>query len=299
MFDPRHLDALVAVVDSGSVSAGARALGVSQPTISHHVARLEAQLGMAVLVRNSRGAQPTLAGARLAEHARDAIELERVTEQALTDLRDGRTGRVAVSAFPTALVDLVPRAVRAVNRQERGVVVDVATAARDVAVQDVLEGRSDAAVVFADAASPSPRLPDALVAVHLLDDPMLVVLPRRHRLSAQPEIPLEDLSGERWVLGTATGPDAIIGRALASVGIATNDVFRTDDLLAMQGLVANGMAVSLCPSTAIAHARPGIVLRSVTAPALVRRIELVTRRGAGPTVDRLTDALLASAAELG
>jgi DNA-binding transcriptional LysR family regulator len=119
-----------------------------------------------------------------------------------------------------------------------------------------------------------------------LPPPMVPDSPMRCALAAS-------ASGNVWATRIRTG------RALASVGIATNDAFRTDDLLAMQGLVANGMAVSLCPSTAIAHARPGIVLRSVTAPALVRRVELVAHRGAGPTVDRLTNALLASAAELG
>ncbi len=74
--DSRYLRALVAVADLGGISAAAQALGYAQSSLSAQVKRLEADLGVSVLVRSGTGAVLTEAGARLLPHAREALELE-------------------------------------------------------------------------------------------------------------------------------------------------------------------------------------------------------------------------------
>lgn len=72
------------------------------------------------------------------------------------------------------------------------------------------------------------------------------------------------------------GPDAIIRRAFASAGVEPNVAIETDDLLAVQGVVAAVLAVTLSPALALAHTRPDIVLRPLEEAHVVRRIEAVT-----------------------
>lgn len=297
MLDLRRLEALVAVADRGSVSAAAIALELSQPAVSHHLARLEAEAGMPLLVRHARGVRPTAAGEALLVHARALLDRARAAEDALGDLRALRTGRVELLAFPTAFVDLVPRAIQ--RLREEGATFDVrfAPAARAPALAALTAGTSDLALVFA--AAPAP-LPAGLVAEPLMEDPMLVVLARDHPLAARAQIALADLADERWVLGTARGPDAIIRRALVDAGIDPSDAIVTDDLLAAQGIVAAGLAVTLSPALAVAHARPGIVLRALKDPQLSRRIDVVRRTADHqPAITATVEALRTIATELG
>lgn len=297
MIDLRRLEALVAVADHGSVSAAATALELSQPAVSHHLSRLEAEAGLPLLVRRPRGMRPTAAGEALLVHARALLDRARAAEDALGDLRALRTGRVELLAFPTAFVDLVPRAIQRVREEGARFDVRFGPAARGPALAALAAGTTDLALVFAAEAT---AVPNGLHAEPLLEDPMLVVLAREHPLADRAQIALADLAGERWVLGTARGPDALIRRALVGAGIDPGDAIVTDDLLAAQGIVAAGLAVTLSPALAVAHARPGVVLRALREPQLSRRIEVVRRAAdATPAIQALVAALHATATDLG
>ncbi|MGW7818143.1 LysR family transcriptional regulator [Streptomyces puniciscabiei] len=74
--DSRYLRAFVAVAEHGGISAAAQALGYAQSSVSAQLQRLEADLGVSVLVRTGTGAVLTEAGARLLPHARESLELE-------------------------------------------------------------------------------------------------------------------------------------------------------------------------------------------------------------------------------
>ncbi|RKQ90286.1 LysR family transcriptional regulator [Solirubrobacter pauli] len=300
MLDLRRLEALVAVADHGSVSAAATTLGLSQPAVSHHLARLEAEVGMPLLVRHARGVRPTAAGDALLVHARGLLDRARAADDALGDLRALRTGRVDLLAFPTAFVDLVPRAIQHLREEDARFDVRFGPAARGPALAAVAAGTTDLALVFAAAGdTESPRLPAGLVAEPLMEDPMLVVLAREHPLAGRAQVSLADLADERWVLGTARGPDAIIRRALVAAGIDPSDAIVTDDLLAAQGIVAAGLAVTLSPALAVAHARPGVVLRALAEPQLSRRIDVVRRAAdTAPAIRATTGALRTIAEEL-
>jgi molybdate transport repressor ModE-like protein len=72
MLDVRRMQMLQAVARAGSVSAAARTLGYTQPAVSHHIARLEDEVGTALITRLGRGVRLTDAGLALVEHA-DAV----------------------------------------------------------------------------------------------------------------------------------------------------------------------------------------------------------------------------------
>lgn len=107
-FDPRHLRILLAVVRSGSFSAAAEALNMSQPSVSVSIARLEDLIGKTVVIRDHKGARLTEEGQVLLRHA-EAIEL--IMGQAREELlayMDGIAGPMTLGGTPGALLAIAP-----------------------------------------------------------------------------------------------------------------------------------------------------------------------------------------------
>src|SRR5690242_21803214 len=108
--DLTRLRVLVAVADEGSVTAAADALHYAQPSVSHHLAKLEAETGVALVRRVGRGIQLTEAGRLLADRSREILGQVEAVRRELGDHAELRTGRVRLAAFPSALATLVPPA---------------------------------------------------------------------------------------------------------------------------------------------------------------------------------------------
>ncbi len=115
MLDVTRLRVLVAVARHGSITGAARALNYAQPSISHHIARLEAETGAQLLQRAGRGVQLTDAGRLLAERAAEIIGRLDAAEAELAAHVGGREGRVRLAAFPSALAAIVLSAAAAIG----------------------------------------------------------------------------------------------------------------------------------------------------------------------------------------
>lgn len=184
MLDPRRLQVLAEVVRHGSASGAAAALGLTQPAVSHHLARLAQEAGVPVVRRVPGGVAPTEAGALLARAGEALTARLEATEDELAALRDGRAGRVVLAGFPTTLADLLPRAAEALADERPGLDVrlrQIGGGGDGAAAAALRSGESDVAVV----ADPSPDDAAGLEATLLLRDPFLVVLGRHHRLAAR------------------------------------------------------------------------------------------------------------------
>jgi DNA-binding transcriptional LysR family regulator len=111
MLDVTRLRALVAVAQHGSVTKAARALHYAQPSVSHHLARLEAETGVRLFQRVGRGIRLTEAGRLLAERAAEVFGRLDAAEQELAAIAGLAAGRVRLAAFPSAFATVVPDAV--------------------------------------------------------------------------------------------------------------------------------------------------------------------------------------------
>ena len=110
MLDVTRLRVLVAVARHGSVTAAAHALNYAQPSVSHHLARLEAETGTKLVQRAGRGIRLTDAGRLLAERAVEVIGRLDAAENELAVFAGLRAGRLRLAAFPSALGTIVPAA---------------------------------------------------------------------------------------------------------------------------------------------------------------------------------------------
>ena len=117
MLDIARLRVLVAVAEHGSVTAAAKALNFAQPSVSHHLARLQAETGARLVTRVGRGIRLTPEGETLARRAAEIIGRVESAEAELAALAGLRTGRVRVAAFQSALSVWVPPAAAALRHQ--------------------------------------------------------------------------------------------------------------------------------------------------------------------------------------
>src|SRR5918992_1137448 len=110
MLDLTRLRVLVALARTGSVTAAARELHYSQPSVSHHLARLESETGAKLVQRAGRGVRLTEAGRQLAERGAEILGRMEAAEAELAAHVGLRQGRVRLAAFPSALRTFVPAA---------------------------------------------------------------------------------------------------------------------------------------------------------------------------------------------
>ncbi|SFQ24496.1 DNA-binding transcriptional regulator, LysR family [Amycolatopsis arida] len=295
MLDVRRMQVLRAVVTSGSITAAARNLGYTPSAVSQQLSTLEREAGVPLLERAGRGVRPTPAGSLLAEHAELVSTQLAAAEAALTDLKEGRTGRLSIRYFATAGTALVPPAVAAVRREFPGVRLDLRLSEPDDPLPLVAVGEVDVAiVVFPRREPPAPHVTSA----HLLDDPYRVVLPEGHPLARQRVVDLADLAEEPWIgkHWTRSSPcQRILLDACAATGFAPNLTVEAEDYPTAQGFVAAGLGVTLVPELGLGMPHPGVVVRRIRRPEPVRQIHAVVAAHSRdlPAVRLLIDTLRA------
>jgi DNA-binding transcriptional LysR family regulator len=332
MLDVTRLRVLVAVARCGSVTAAARALNYAQPSVSHHLARLEAETGVKLIQRAGRGIRLTDAGRLLAERAAEVIGRLDAAENELAAYTGLRAGRLRLAAFPSALGTIVPAAGAILRgrqptidlrlteaeppealRMLRSGYVDVALVFRyspddsgpdSAAASDGAEGlavHGDAAVFgsagFADDEDGGIDITEGLRERLILDEPVHLVT-SAHGADPGPA-ELSRYARHRWIAGCDRCRANLL-RQCAQAGFTPKIAFTTDDYVAVQALVAADLGVSILPAMCLRAARhPGVKTAPLTG---TRRHVFAVRYGDPPdppAVTMLMDVLRAAAEPAG
>ncbi|MGH3167732.1 MAG: LysR family transcriptional regulator, partial [Trebonia sp.] len=181
MLDVTRLRVLVAVARHGSVTAAAHSLNYAQPSVSHHLARLEAETGTKLVQRAGRGIRLTDAGRLLAERAAEVIGRLDAAENELAAYSGLRAGRLRLAAFPSALGTVVPVAAAMLHDKHPSVDLRLTEAEPPEALRMLRAGYVDVALVFRhDSESPdSEPAPDDtdLREMVLFDEPVHLIVP--------------------------------------------------------------------------------------------------------------------------
>jgi DNA-binding transcriptional LysR family regulator len=299
MLDVTRLRVLVAVARHGSVTAAARALNYAQPSISHHLARLEAETGARLLQRAGRGVRLTDAGRLLAERAEEIIGRLDAAENELAAHVGLREGRVRLASFPSALGTIVPAAAARLEAESPGMDLMLAEAEPPEALRMLRAGYVDVALVFRhyqEGADPEPPGTDEEGARGrlLLDEPVNLVT----RLPDDGEAPAADLAAHakrRWIAGCERCREYLV-RQCAMAGFSPKIAFTTDDYVAVQALVAAGLGVTTLPGLCLRAARhPGV--QAVPLPGARRHVFAMTygEPPDPPATARLIDVLAQAA----
>ncbi len=313
MLDVTRLRVLVAVARHGSVTAAARALNYAQPSVSHHLSRLEAETGALLTQRAGRGVRLTDAGRLLAERAEEILGRLDAAENELAAHVGLRAGRIRLAAFPSALSTLVPMAAARLEGENPGLDLTLAEAEPPEALRMLRAGYVDVALVFRHyqdgvTVSPPGDAEEGTRSRLLLNDPIHLVTRapmagadgRPPRAAAgEPPLPpcpdLADYAEYRWIGGCERCRSYLVWQCELA-GFSPKISFTTDDFVAVQALVAAGLGITTLPGLALRAARhPGI--QAAPLPGSHRQVLAVTYGEAPepPAVARLLDVLSVTA----
>ncbi len=293
MLNTGRLQVLSEVVRQGSFSGAADALSYTQSAISQAIARLEAEVGAILVVRDRRGVKPTAAGATLVEHAEAIFAQIKAAEADLAAVLGVRAGRLRVASFPSAGSTLMPLAVANFRRGHPDVALTLAEGEPEEIAPRLRAGEFDLALLF-EFPGVRERPGAGLRTVALLEDPMHVALPADHRLAAKPRLRLADLREEDWVQTSESSPCARhVVRLCLGAGFDPHVTFESDDYETVQGLVASGVGVALVPRLALSHVHPGIVVRELSPRSPARTVVAATmsKPGVAPAARRMIKIL--------
>ena len=184
MLNLTRLEGALRVLSRGSFSAAAESLSYTQSAVSQAVARLEAETGATLVVRDRKGIRPTAAGATLVDHAEAIFAQVEAAEAELAAVLGVRGGRLRVASFPSAGATLMPLAVATFRERHPDVALTLAEGEPEEIAPRLRAGEFDLALLF-EFPGVRERPGAGLRSVALLEDPMHVVLPSEHELAVQ------------------------------------------------------------------------------------------------------------------
>lgn len=281
MLDLKRLAVFREVARRGSFSEAAAALNYSQPAVSHHVSRLELELGVRLVQRGNRaGLTLTEAGRVLLGEAEALLDRAADAEEVLKGVLGTAPDRVRLGAFATASATIVAWAISELRRSSPEVRPSLLEGEPLDTLTALQHRQIDVGLVFDDQDHPLAPL-DGVELRYRFEDPMLVALPEGHRLADRAQVRLEDLGLEQWIEGAGeeTPCSLILVRACGQAGFRPEIAFNSGNFQVVGQLVASGVGVALVPWLAVHPAPQGVAIRPLEGLSPHRRIAVAVRSG--------------------
>jgi len=257
----RDLRYLVAVAEHEHFGRAARSCGISQPTLSVQVRKLEELLGVALFERTSKAVAPTAACARLIGHARAAVAEAEAMLAVARDMRDPLDGQFRLGIIPTLAPYLLPLVFAPLRAALPALEVEPWEDQTSALLERLRAHELDAALLATEVDGPD------LASLELFAEPFLAALPPDHPLAGRAEVAEADLA--RDILVLADG-HCLRDQTLAACGHsgALGGALRASSLSTLLNMVAAGYGTTLIPGLAAGAAQDaGIVLRKLATPA--------------------------------
>ena len=257
----RDLRYLLAVAEHGHFGRAAEACGISQPTLSVQVRKLEELLGVALFERTSKAVTPTVACERLIGHVRAAVAEADAILAVARNLRDPLAGRFRLGIIPTLAPYLLPLVFAPLREALPTLEVEPWEDQTAALLERLRAHELDAALLATEVDGPD------LASQPLFAEPFLAALPPDHPLAAREAVAEEHLAEDILVLADG---HCLRDQALAACGRsgALGGTLRAASLSTLLNMVAAGYGTTLIPGLAAGAAQDaGIVLRPLTAQA--------------------------------
>ncbi|MBG0814442.1 LysR family transcriptional regulator [Planomonospora sp. ID82291] len=276
MLDLRRLMVICEFARKGSIAATAASLGYSPSAVSQQLAALEREAGATLIDRTARSAELTDAGRRLVEHAERILAMVEAAESDLSAQAGTPSGRVTVTAFPTAAVAFAPALARLLRRHT-ALTLRMAQGRAGRGAREVQSGTADIAVV--DDWYGRMRESETMRVFPLLRDPLVLVVPRTHRLASPGEpVDLAELRDEPWMATPDGEPSRMaVDQMMAAVGGVGPVPWEFEGLSTILSLVARGVGIAAVPALALAAGVRGIAVREIPGTPAGRDVHAVVR----------------------
>lgn len=252
-------ETLAKVVELGSLTKAAEALGCTQSAVSHTINNLESELGFAVLTRSRAGVKLTGDGERIMQPIRGMLNYAEQLRQTASAIRGLDSGTVRIGAFTSVAVHWLPGVIKEFQRDYPNVDIKLLNGDYYDVENWLIEGSVDLGFV---------NVPNDLrcECIPLMEDRLLAILPRGHKFESYPKFPLVECETETFItLLEESNHDA--NRALAAAGIKPNIRFSTKDDYAIIAMVEKGLGISIMPELLLKGRHDGVVVKELVPPS--------------------------------
>ncbi|MGM7778937.1 LysR family transcriptional regulator [Arthrobacter sp. KNU-44] len=295
--DLHRLHLLREVSRSGSLTSAATALSFTTSAVSQQIAKLEHEVGVALIDRHPRGVVLTDAGKALLRYADDIDRTIEAARAEMAEFAGLRRGQLRMGTFPTVGASLMPDVVLAFRARYPEVAVTVVSARRD-GLLERLRRRDIELTLLWD--YPWERIEDEdLSFVQLMNDPTMLLVPSGHPLAARRSVRIDALSDQEWIVRDEHPVADVLRRVCRDAGFEPRIAFAANDYQETQGMVAAGIGIALAPQLALSALRPDIIAVPLTGSP-TRRILLahLANRRLSPSGKQAVTVFLSTAKRL-
>ena len=267
-----YLQSFLVVIESGSFSAAAERLHLSQPAVSLQVRQLERSLKAPLIERVGRTAKPTAAGAALLAHARQVNAAVDLAVDAVAHQASGAAGRIRLGTGATACIFLLPPILRELRRSLPALEITVTTGNTPEIAKAVEDNVIDIGLVTMPLSGRSFEI------IPVLKDEFVLIAPRDMPLPAR--ITPAVLAAKPVVLFEPGGNTRrIADQWLTRGGVSLKPLMSLGSVEAIKEMVRAGLGCAILPGMAVSGAaKPrDLIVRSLS-PRLYRRLAVVVRR---------------------
>ncbi|MGW4516212.1 LysR family transcriptional regulator [Streptomyces sp. NPDC004393] len=285
-----------AVAEQGTFTAAATSLGYTQSAVSRQIAAIERAAGAVLLERRRDGVRLTAAGRVVMRRATVVLDEIDATARELSGL-PGQAGTVRLGWFPSAGAVLLPRALASLRRTDPGLQVVGREGSTPALVRALRAGSLDLALL---ASGPPFRPQDAesppLALQTLTERALCLAVPATHPLARGDFVDVADLRGQRWIAGSSSGEDRLMG-VWPGLDERPEIAHTVRDWLAKLQLVAAGCGLTTVPAILASATPPGVRVLPVRGGPQEQRRLLLARLPHPPaeSVSRVAAALRAAA----
>lgn len=252
-------EALAKVVELGSLTKAAEALGCTQSAVSHAISNLESEFGFAILKRSRAGVRLTSEGERIMPPVRGMLNYEEQLKQTVSAIRGLDFGTVRIGAFTSVAVHWLPSVIKEFQSDYPNVDIKLLNGDYHDVEQWIIEGSVDLGFVNVPADLGCECVP-------LMEDRLLAILPRDHKFASYPKFPLVECETEAFItLLETSNHDA--NKALSAAGIKPNIRFSTKDDYAIIAMVEQGLGISIMPGLLLKGRHDDVVIRELVPPS--------------------------------
>jgi LysR family transcriptional regulator, cyn operon transcriptional activator len=243
--DLRHLRYFIAIADSANMVQAAEKVFVTQSTLSHQLAQLEAELGVKLFERIGRRLRLSDSGKEYLGYAKGILRQVDEGKQALSDLRTVASGSLRIGVIHSFVTHVMPQVSAQFLKKYPHVQLKVhELTALDIEAQ-VEAGDLDVGFAF----SPPSGFPNAqIVGEHLFDDVLALAVPKKHVFSKHKLVSFKQLKGVPLaMMSQRFATRRLLDSHFAKVGVNPTILIEIDSVDALQRLVEQGVASAFLP----------------------------------------------------
>ncbi|WP_266182065.1 LysR family transcriptional regulator [Dyella humicola] len=288
-----HLAVFNAIAETGSISAAAQRMYISQPALSREIKDFETRLGITLFERLPRGMRMTHAGEVLQEYAIRLFEIAHTAEAAMREIADARMGNLSIGASNTNGTYVLPQRLAIFRRANPGVRITMFVGNTEQISQGVADMR------FALGFIEGPLHVTGLIAEQFQKDELLPVVAANHELLKKKRLSAIDFNGQPLLMREkGSGTRELIAETLDANNVQQGSVMEFGNTEALKQAAVHGGGIAWLPRISITKELGEGTLQLLPVKGLMiqRPLSIIRRANAhlGPTSEAFLESLRAS-----